>query len=273
MTHASFNTSSSAGWTPAPVAGIAMWRSRVLSQYRELAHVFTPAGFNMSAANGPDAETSFDRRRVVCEALGVPADRLVCGRQVHETSIAHVTAERIGSRQREASNVGCVLEDIDGLLTTERNVPLMALSADCPILLLFDQKRHALALAHSGWRGTVAGMPAKLIESMVATAGVRPADTIAVVAPSAGACCYEIKDDVLVKLEHAVASPRRFVREGGRRMYLDLGGLIAEQLAAAGVPREAIHLPEQCSIHDERFYSYRRQGPGVGHAALIACLK
>jgi hypothetical protein len=164
-------------------------------------------------------------------------------------------------------------DGVDGLVTTEPDTPLMALSADCPLLLLFDARQRVLALAHSGWRGTLAGMPTRLVEAMGSKGGAHPEDLLAVISPSARACCYEIKDDVREQVARTVASPDRFIRREGGRMFLDLGGLIAAQLSATGVPAKAIHLPEQCSICDERFYSYRRQGPDVGHAALVAGMR
>ncbi len=44
------------------------------------------------------------------------------------------------------------------------------------------------------------------------------------------------------------------------------------QLTAAGVRTEHIDVAEMCTIRDERFHSFRRDGAATGHAALVASL-
>ena len=241
------------------------WQSEVLAQLPNFVHIFTPRGFNMSPHSGPGTDNTRARWRAVCAALGVPHERLVAGRQVHRAGIAHVISRGDGADGAQ------ILEGIDGLVTTERSVPLMALSADCPLVILYDTRRHVLGLAHSGWRGTLAGMPAKIVKTLQSDCGASPNDLLAVISPSALACCYEIQDDVRRQVIDASGSDHRIRTEGGAT-YLDLAALIVDQLLAAGLADKAVHLPERCTICDNRFHSYRREGPDTGHAAMFACL-
>jgi copper oxidase (laccase) domain-containing protein len=49
---------------------------------------------------------------------------------------------------------------------------------------------------------------------------------------------------------------------------LDLAGANADQLAAAGVPREQIHVSGLCTkSHSQLFHSYRAHGSGAGRLA------
>ena len=135
-----------------------------------------------------------------------------------------------------------VLEGVDGLVTAEPDVPLMALSADCPVLLLYDTHRHALGIAHTGWRGTLAGMPGKLAATLRSECHANPNAMLAVVSPSALVCCYEIKEDVWRKANDATGDADRYVRIERGKMYLDLSALIANQLLEAGLSRESIQI-------------------------------
>jgi YfiH family protein len=240
-----------------------MWQAAALTRFERLGHVFTPAGYNISLRSGPNHSDSAARRAQLADSLGAAAGLLRAGDQVHGVDIASV---------RGANAEACVTPSTDGLVTNTPGVTLLAQTADCPLVLLYSPARHALALGHSGWRGTFAGMPTQLTCKLSAEFGVDPGDVIAVVAPSAGACCYEIRDDVFGQLAAFRKDAERFVRRADGRMYLDLGELIATQLVESGLSHNSVHLPAQCSICDERFYSYRRQGAGGGHAALAACL-
>lgn len=56
------------------------------------------------------------------------------------------------------------------------------------------------------------------------------------------------------------------------RWWLDLWTANADQLAAAGVPRSAIHIPRLCTgCRRDRFFSYRMEGL-AGRLATLATL-
>ena len=257
----------SARWHEVELRGMRLWQSAALTAIDGLVHAFTPAGRNMSATNGPGGEHAERNRREVCAALDLPEQSICVGRQVHGACLA-----RIGRAADDETGTR-IIPDVDGLITTVVGRPLMAMSADCPVILLYDARRPALGLAHSGWRGTVELMPVRLVESLVAECGATPGEIIAVVSPSAGGCCYEVGDDVIARVRAVSTNADRHLLSVGGRIHLHLPSLIAELLERAGLPAGSIHLPEQCSICDERFCSYRRCGANAEHAALIAALR
>ncbi|HRX83438.1 MAG TPA: polyphenol oxidase family protein [Phycisphaerae bacterium] len=251
-----------AAWEECHAGGLRVWRSPVLAAVAGLAHGFTATSLNLSLSFGPGAERAAEDRRAVCSALRLDPDRLVSGRQVHGVTVACVECDGSAGPR--------VIADTDGLVTTARGVPLLALSADCPLIVAVDAAAGALGVAHSGWRGSVAGMPVKLIEALVAHCGAHASRVVAAVSPCAGPDAYEIRDDVRTLVEQAMGDAEPYLARSGGGMFLNLPRLIAVQLAGAGVLPERIHLPAQCSITDERFHSVRRNGPNSGHAGLIA---
>jgi len=243
-----------------------VWQSPVLATVAGLAHAFTSAELNLSTTSGPDTDQAAITRRLICAALKLDPDRLTLGRQVHGVRVARIDEATL---QDAAPRV---LADTDGLITTARGLPLLALSADCPLIVLVDASAGALGIAHSGWRGTVAGMPRCLASALFDQCAAQPDRTLAVVSPCAGPNAYEIRDDVRKQVEQATGDAEPFLARADGRMFLNLPKLIAAQLVSAGIPPEHIHLPVNCTIRDNRFHSYRRNGPNTGHAGLIVGL-
>jgi len=247
-----------------------LWRSPLLSQYPGLVHAVTKRGMNMALSVGPDIGGSAARRRGVCHALSIPFDRLSSGRQVHGTRIAVVTDELIGSgRDRSKPRIA----NVDGLVTNERDVPLMVLGADCGLVAVYDPQRHAVGVAHAGWRGTAAGVIERLVGQMHDAFESRPGDLLAAISPCAGACCYEVGADVVSAFESRFDGSPGLLERRGDSTYLNLAAAISTRLRSAGVPADRIDHAGVCTICTAEFYSYRRDGRSTGQFALIASLR
>lgn len=227
-----------------------------------LRHAFATRPQDVSARTDGRAAVRDARRRQMAADLGFDPRRLFWCVQVHEPNIA-----TIGAGASPAS-----YEGTDGLVTDVGGAPLMTFSADCPLILAYDAQRRAVGMAHASWRCTVAGMAQRLIKRLEATFGCRPADILAGVGPSAGPCCYEVREDVRSAARALPDGERLFPRRDGR-MYFDLWQANAAQLAAAGVPVTNIEVAGVCTLcRNELFYSFRREGPGCGHFGLLAGL-
>jgi YfiH family protein len=154
----------------------------------------------------------------------------------------------------------------DGLVTRTAGVALCAFSADCPLILVADPRGAAVGVAHASWRATVGLIAGKLIARMVEDFGVRPAELVACICPSAGPCCYEVGADV-VKAVHGsmgLGSQRFFASRGGKT-YFDLWAANVDQLVRAGMEPARIDVAGVCTIcGPEIFPSFRRQGEAAG---------
>lgn len=172
----------------------------------------------------------FGDRTTVIEALG-PVRR---GRQVHGTTVL-----RDSAAPDEAS---------DGQVVTDSEHGALVLTADCVPIALSSPE--AVAMLHGGWRGLAAGIVAEgvaLLEGPVAAA----------IGPSARGCCYEVGEEV-----HAHFPGHRV---GARNLALE--AVAAERLRAAGVTD--IRDTGICTICDERYFSYRREGAAAGRNASV----
>lgn len=193
-------------------------------------------------------------------ALGITVPEIRYARQVHGSAALVADGRRPG-----------LVGTGDALVTATPGAPLAIFTADCLAVIVADPERRVLALAHVGWRGTVRGLLGPLVATLAARFGARPKRLTAAIGPSIGPCCYEVDEPVIGPLR--VAFPRDAARwaepRGAGKWSLDLWRANTDQLVAAGVRSEAIHNARLCTgCRGDLFYSYRREGGGLGLVAL-----
>lgn len=222
-----------------------------------LVHAFSTRPHDMSAGS---AAVTPPARRTMAADWGLDPDHLHCCQQVHETGLIIVAADRPAG----------VLPQCDGAATAAPGVALMAFSADCPLVLVYDPARPAVGVAHASWRCTVAQIGPRLVDLMGAELGCRPENMLVGIGPGAGPCCYEVQADVYEAARDLPSRDRHFQRRNGR-LYFDLWSANRAQLLAAGVPADHIEIAGICTMcRTDLFYSYRREGDASGHFALLA---
>ena len=101
--------------------------------------------------------------------------------------------------------------------------------------------------------------------------GAEPGRIIAGIGPSAGKCCYRIGPDVVDKFKQAGLAEQCCQQRQGR-FYLDLQRGNYRQLLKSGLRAENIEIMDICTICDDRFFSYRRDGSAAGRFGLIAAI-
>lgn len=175
-----------------------------------------------------------------------------------------MTKELIGSG---ALDFATTIADTDGLVTAERQVPLMLFFADCVPVLLVDTKGEAIACVHAGWRGSVGSIAAKAVTVMQEQFGAQPENIVAAIGPSIGPCCYEVDSKVW---EQAPVYHRCFAATRPGHWQLDLWQVNRQQLEEAGLRPEHILCAGYCTSHHvDRYFSYRAE---VGKTGRLAAL-
>jgi YfiH family protein len=180
----------------------------------------------------------------VREAAGLTAVEAIAGRSLARGAQVHGTVVR---RVDETLEV----EEADGQATARDDVAVMVLVADClPVAIAGPG---GVAMLHAGWRGLAAGVLEEGVRTLREVGGDGP--LAAVIGPGARGCCYEVGDEV--RQAFGATSPK-----------VDLATIAARRLAAAGVER--IEDVGRCTICDERFFSFRREGEAAGRQAGVA---
>lgn len=132
------------------------------------------ATMNLSFSRGDDPLNVMENYRRIGEVLETDPEHMVASRQTHTTNIHAVTEKDCGNGIGRASSY----EDIDGLVTDVPGIALVTYYADCVPLYFVDPVHRAIGLAHSGWRGTVAGMAACMVLYMQEHFHSRPEELV-----------------------------------------------------------------------------------------------
>lgn len=220
------------------------------------------SSMNLSYTRGDKKEAVDENFSRIAAALGCSVEDMVCSDQTHTTNLRIVGRDDGGKGITRARDYS----DVDGLLTDEPGVYLATFFADCVPLYFVDTKRKAIALAHSGWRGTAARMGQCVVEKMREAYGTDPADLVAAVGPSICQVCYEVSEDVAAAFAAAFAKPGQereiLLAKGGGKYQLDLWRANEIVLTEAGIPRDKIQVTDLCTCHNNCYLFSHRASHG-----------
>jgi YfiH family protein len=190
-----------------------------------------------------------ERADAIGQQLG---QRVVHAHQVHGNSVMTVES---------APSQAALGVEVDALLTARAGVAPMVLTADCvPVLIAGGG---AAAAVHAGWKGLRNGVITAALERLRTLAP--EGQFAAAIGPAAGACCYEVGDD----LHELFAERDQDFRSG---QNLDLQEIARRQLEQAGIG--TVSVANVCTICSEapRMHSYRRDGGTAGRQGAIVWL-
>ena len=242
-----------------------------LSVYDDVRHgVFTRLGgaslppydtLNLGRSVGDSEHAVHENYARICRELDISGASLVTGYQVHSDVVAVV-----GPNER-----GKVLSTTDALVTNSSAISLTLRFADCVPVLFYDPNRHAVGIAHAGWKGTVDKICTNVIAAFERAYGSRPSDIMAGVGPAIGPCCYQVGMDVIERVRQAFpyAEDLLLPQEDGS-VHFDLWAANRRQLEDVGVTRiEEARMCTACR-HNE-FFSHRADHGKTGRfGAFIA---
>jgi copper oxidase (laccase) domain-containing protein len=195
-----------------------------LCQFPFITHAFT-------LRTDEDTKADDFEGRMLAE-LGFSPTRFTSAEQTHGNGVAII---------RETTGERAPL--VDALVTSVRNLPLVIRCADCAAVFIVDRRTPAIALVHSGKKGTQLDIVGNTVATMRQKFGTNPADCTSFISPSIGPCHYET----------------------------DIWSGIEEQLRQAGV--SDIHNSRVCTAcHLDRYFSYRAEKGQTGRMFAVLAL-
>lgn len=140
----------------------------------------------------------------------------------------------------DKDNIGQII-DGDAIITNEKNVPLLILTADCVPVVLVDKVNKAVGLVHAGWRGTYGKICSETLQSMKENYNTNTEDVVAIIGPSIGKCCYEVSYDLVEKFSALLPNADEKIYEiRDEKYYLDLWEINTQILKEFGVLKSNI---------------------------------
>jgi len=138
------------------------------------------------------------------------------------------------------------------------NVPecvLAIMTADCLPLFLSTLDGSEVALIHCGWRGVANGIIERTLQQFTA-----PLSRLhAWLGPAIGPNNFEVGSDVKMAMACLSTEHENYFKQQQDRWLLDLFGLVTNELRRLNVG--CVASSNVCTVeHEDRFFSYRRDG-------------
>lgn len=244
-----------------------IWHSQLLSQFSNLAHGSTSKSFGVRRfASAEDKNEVLKNRKALLESIPVDPNQAFILFQEHGDNVLRINAGQKGTAfdEQEDLPVG------DGLITKDKDVTLIARSADCVPVFFYDAKNEVIGVAHAGWKGTSKKVVQRVIESMKNEYNSYSQDIFVVIGPSICGQCYDISTTTDNRKEEF---NRLFKKENDVVLSHQDGSISldlkrANKLLAleTGVLEEQIEVSSICTFEDERYASYRRNADELGYS-------
>lgn len=231
------------------------------------------ASMNLSFTRGDDNESVIENHRRFAAALGYDENKLVFSDQVHMTHFHKVTKEDAGKGIIKESDI----LKIDGLVTNEPGIPIITFYADCVPLFFYDPVHKVIAMAHSGWKGTVERIGEKMVRYMESEYGSRAGDIVCAIAPSICQKCYEVSEDVALRFIEVFGDNQGtdlLYKKDNGKYQLNLHRACEITLLDAGVKHENMDITDICTCCNPEFLFSHRASHGMrGNLAGVMMLK
>ncbi|AIT61457.1 peptidoglycan editing factor PgeF [Corynebacterium doosanense] len=209
--------------------------------------------FNLGGHVGDDSSLVRENRRRLASSVGLDPARIVWMEQLHTNTVTVV--DEPSSEPVPAT---------DALVTTTRGLALAVLVADCVPVLLSDHTHGVVAAAHAGRIGARNGIVRLTVEKML-DKGARPGTIQVLLGPAASGQRYEVPDEMAADVEKHLPGSRTRTLDG--TAGIDVRAGLVRQLRDLGVSN--IHVDPRCTIADDTFFSYRRDGVTGRQAGLV----
>lgn len=171
--------------------------------------------------------------RATANALGFDGLPFSIAEQVHDNKVAVIS----GAPKAP-------IDGADGMATRSGGHCLAIYVADCAAVFLADRRGRAIALVHSGRKGTELGIVPAAIAAMKTSFDIPPAELVIQLSPCIRPPHYEV----------------------------DFAAEIVRQARAAGVTD--VHDAGTCTAsHPEKYYSYRREMGRTGRMLALLALR
>jgi YfiH family protein len=211
------------------------------------------SSLNVSDSIGDHPDSVKTNRELIRKVLGVP--QVIYANQNHGASV-----HRINGKNRDK------IPPADALFTTEKDLGLAVMHADCQAAIFYDPVHEAIGVAHAGWRGSVQNIYAKMCETMHRELGSQPHQIIVCISPSLGPDHAEYKN-------YKQDFPQDLWVFQSKPNHFNFWEMSKKQLMSCGVLEKNIEISEACTFcHPNDYFSYRRDKE-TGRNATIVALK
>lgn len=231
------------------------------------------SAMNLSFTRGDEPERVRENYRRLGRAMGFDPEDMVFSWQTHTNCVRAVTEQDRGKGYTAERDY----RDVDGLVTNVPGLVLVTFYADCVPLFFVDPVHRAIGLSHSGWRGTVSDIAGVTVRMMQEKYGTDPEDLVAAIGPSICRSCYEVSEDVILKVREQYPQGMWGLlydtKENGK-YQLDLWEVCRQNMIRAGILPEHISVTDICTCcNPDLLFSHRASQGKRGNLAAFLSIR
>lgn len=215
-----------------------------------------------------NSENILKNYQLISETIGIDYRNLVLSKQIHEDVIKEVSFSDCGNGIIYPNK----FQSADALITANSGVPLVTTYADCVPLFFLDKRQGVIALAHSGWRGTVKRIGQKTIRMLKEKYSSRACDILTAIGPSIQVDHFEVGDDIaeIFIKEFGEYTTVKY----GKKHHINMQAAIRAQFEEEGILPENI---DDCGIctfcNSDLLFSHRKTNGKRGNMGAFLELK
>lgn len=168
----------------------------------------------------------------------------------------------------------------DFLITQEKNIGLIVLTADCLPLVVHDSNKQVVGVIHIGWKGLYSGVVAKTLRALQTTFKSAISDLEFFVGPHARPCCYQVQESFISDFQAKYPElmngclEKLIVNKKNNDWYFNMQSLLLQMLQSMGVFEHNIHIANaSCTVCNIEFCSWRRQKEYAGRQMTLVALQ
>ena len=218
----------------------------------QIKYYFTTTDDGNLAYHVNDIKENVDKnRQAVALKMEYKNEDLVYMNQIHGNNVQIVD-----------KNSPKLIENCDGIITKEKELPLMVMVADCIPILFFDEIQGVIAAVHAGRNSTFLKIAQITANKMINELGCNANNIKVIMGPSIHECCYEVSDELVNIVKTSFGE--KFCKGNN----IDLHGINVKLLEEVGIRH--IRISEICTkCSNEPFYSFRKDKHTGRFAGII----
>ncbi len=151
----------------------------------------------------------------------------------------------------------------DSHFTHQTNQALLALSADCVPILIFDSGSKFIAAVHAGWKGVAQRLLPKTIQKLQSL-GAKNKDLLIAIGPHVQFSSFNVDMDVKQKILASLSKPeaKHFIDISKEKSKVNLAAVLETQLEEFQLTAQYISNVD--TLTNPEFHSFRRDQDQAG---------
>ncbi len=231
-----------------------MFYSKKFKKFKEIKHCFfsRKGGYskgvykslNCGLGSKDNKKNILKNLRYVSKKMNIKTQNLVLMYQTHSNKVIEVKNNNYLKKIKS-----------DAVITTNKNLALGVVTADCVPILVYESKQKLIGCIHAGWKGAFSGIVKNTITKIRST---NPNNKIyASIGPCIAMKNYEVDNSFFKKfIKKSKKNKRYFLMKNEKKKFFNLRKFVKDQLLDLKV--DVSNVNHDTFKERDNFFSYRR---------------